>query len=108
MTVDELRNLIKDYDECQEIIKHLEEKLKKLKENKYEKFNFSAQIGDRYIDDDDVIYFHHLGKVFNKEMFETFIQQIIDQIREKAKEMENKIERLEDSKLLEGFVGAKK
>lgn len=106
MTVDELRNLIKDYDECQGIIKHLEEKLKKLKENKYGIFTFTAQIGDEYIDD-EVIYFHHLGKVFNKEMFETFIQQIIDQIREKTKEMENKIERLDDSKLLEGFVEAK-
>lgn len=106
MTVEKLRNLIKDYDECQEIIEHLEERLKKLKENKCGIFTFTAQIGDKYIDD-EVIYFHHLAKVFNKEMFETFIQQIIDQIREKTKEMENKIERLEDSKLLEGFVKVK-
>lgn len=106
MTVDELRNLIKNYDECQGIIKHLEEKLRKLKESKYEKFNFSAQVGHEY--SDDIIYFHYLEKVFDKEMFETFIQQIIDQIREKTKRMENKIERLEDSRLLEGFVEAKK
>lgn len=106
MTVEKLRNLIKDYDECQEIIEHLEERLKKLKENKCGIFTFTAQIGDKYIDD-EVIYFHHLGKVFNKEMFETFIQQIIDQIREKTKKMEDKIERLEDSNLLEGFVKAK-
>ena len=93
MTIDELRTLIKDYDDCQEAIKQLEDKLKRLKERENNSFYFSAYISDN---EDGDIYFHHLEKVYSKQAFEEFIQNTINKIYNRAIEIAKKVNRLQE------------
>lgn len=93
MTVEEVRNLVIELDDCEKAIKQLEGSLGRLKER--DKFSLSVRVGHEY--EEDIISFHYIDKIYNKKDFEDFIKlHVLDKFYSRAHAIRRKINRLEE------------